>query len=152
MSKQPFTSNGVAAKIEELYALSDSALQGEAAAVKSDLKSWVNKNFTLSVDQFAYLINIKDDWSNTVGNDCCIALLNRLPISLLQPTTNGLDKCSSKIVRTNKRPVIIYNKVTGFTATGELEVELLPHNDRKIIRKTLRESSKRNSLRNSLQL
>lgn len=55
MAVYPFSPSGLANKVAELYALTDTALYAEADAVADDLTAWLALNFTFDTYQQNYL-------------------------------------------------------------------------------------------------
>lgn len=95
MSLFPFTPEGVEDKLDELYALSDTALAVEAEAIRVNFRKWIRDNFVLSANQANFLTNINDDAAQYYGQECSFCFLNRLDIILVYPdppTTPGYAK------------------------------------------------------------
>lgn len=55
MAQQPLTPAGVQALQTELYALSDTDLQTAANQARTNLKSFLTSNFSLTSDQLSYI-------------------------------------------------------------------------------------------------
>jgi len=85
MTKQPMTPTGVQDKVDELYLLSDTALDAEAAAVQADFKAWVKANFSLTSKQEDYLDELGGQILGFFGASCSVSFSNRLPIDLIYP-------------------------------------------------------------------
>jgi len=85
MSKFPFTPAGVEDKCEELYSLSDAALEAEATAVRTNFRSWMNDNFVLDSAQLTYLNGMNNTVLDFYGEQCAFCFLHRLPIYLEIP-------------------------------------------------------------------
>jgi|SRR5690606_14609559 len=81
----PFTPVGVSDKVDELYALSDGALNVEAAAIRTDFRLWVSDNFSLDTSQTAYLNSMSNDAVKYYGEQCGLCFTHRLPITLVYP-------------------------------------------------------------------
>lgn len=125
MSKQLFTPAGVSAKIADLYEnLTEEELQAEAEAAKDDFSGWLNDNFDFSIPQSEYLGAIDPGFLDSLGNQFSLALGNRLPIILIEPTPIDPDDYSSKVIHTEEQPALIYNSTAGFTVTGSLIVNI----------------------------
>ena len=125
MPKQPFTPAGVELKIDELYALSDPLLEEQAEAAKSDFPTWLSDNFSFTDPQSDYLGDIATEFTTALGYQFSVALGNRLPITLMEPFIIDPDDYSSKILKTEENPTLIYNSVTGLAATGQLVVSIM---------------------------
>ena len=119
MAKQNFTPAGVQAKVAELYALSDANLQTEENAMRSDFRSWLSTNFSLTADQAAYLAKMDIRFLQYAGQLTATAASGKLPISLTAPTPP--DKSSSKLIRTGDAPTPKYDSGGGYSVTGSLQ-------------------------------
>jgi len=82
MAQQPFTQQGVNAKQNELYNLSDSALLTECNIVAGNFRQWFKDNFILDTDQTAYINEIPAKLNAFYGWRAASALLARAPFSL----------------------------------------------------------------------
>lgn len=122
--KQLFTEIGVSDKITELYTLTDQLLEEQAEAAKADFSSWLDDNFSFTDPQGDYLSAIDSAFLDDLGSQFSIALRNRLPISLIEPTVIDPDDYSSKILQTESTPRIEYNSVTGYLATGGFSLKI----------------------------
>lgn len=120
MPLQPLTPTGVQDKIDELYALSDPALQIEAESIRSDFRPWMNTHFDLTPSQETYLDSLPDDFVHPLACNTSAAVMFRLPITLtiLNPVS------VSKLIRTNPALEYSFNPVpaTGYTVTGTMEI------------------------------
>lgn len=85
MTKEPMTPVGVQDKIDALYALTDTALEVQAAAIQSDFKEWIKANFTLTSKQEDYLDALGSQILGYFGAQSSVAFSNRLPIDLIYP-------------------------------------------------------------------
>ncbi len=83
MVKVPFTPEGVLAKTEELYALSDQELLVQAQAVGTDFKSWFRTHFILKPSQEEYLGAIPASFLLFWGYQFGSAFIGRLPVMLM---------------------------------------------------------------------
>ena len=120
MAQQPFTPAGVDAKQAELYALSDSQLAGQAALIKSDLRSWVNTNFTLNANQQSYLTNIDNRWITYSGDLLSFVIGNRLKIIFGDPG----NPTALKLIRMPNTVTATWDG-TNFTAGGTLTIQVV---------------------------
>lgn len=84
-STSSLTPQGVADKLLELYALSDTQLKLQAAGISIDFRWWVRNNFDLTADQRLFLKNISNDAALYFGQQCAICFLHRLNINLIYP-------------------------------------------------------------------
>jgi len=120
MPLQPLTPTGLQDKLDELYALSDPALQIEAETIRTDFRPWMNANFDLTPSQETYLDNLPDDFVHPLACNSSAAVMFRLPITLtiLNPVS------VSKMIRTNPALEYRFNPVpaTGYTVTGSMEI------------------------------
>jgi len=82
MAKQPFTPDGVQAKVAELYALPDNELFDHADDVRNNFKGWMNANFDLSADQQAYMNTLNEDWIDLASCQLKISFKTKQPIYL----------------------------------------------------------------------
>jgi hypothetical protein len=119
MTLQPFTPDGVAAKKNELYALTDAALQEQATLIKSNLVAWVNNNFTLRTDQSTYLSNIDRRWITYNADLISFGVSNKLSIILI---TNG-DPSSLKLIHT-QNDVVATSNGSAFSAAGSITLQV----------------------------
>lgn len=85
MKQFPFTPKGVEDKLNELYALSDSALDLQADAIETNFKLWIAQNFLLNPAQATFLTGIDDPAARYYGQQCSICFQHRLDIVLIYP-------------------------------------------------------------------
>lgn len=121
MAKQPWTPTGVTQKQTELDALSNTALLAQADLIRSDLRSWINDNFTLDTTQQSYLAGIDDRWIQLVAAEAGFAVENRRPVTLV---INGTPS-ASKLVRPTSDLSCTYSPVSGFTVSGGLTINVV---------------------------
>jgi hypothetical protein len=81
----PFTPKGVEDKLNELYALTDSALAIQAGSISSNFRLWISNAFILSPDQQNYLTAMDEDAVDYFGQQCSFCFRNRLEIRLIYP-------------------------------------------------------------------
>ncbi|TRW21489.1 hypothetical protein FMM05_20275 [Flavobacterium zepuense] len=67
MAKAPFTPDGVAAKVAELYALNQTQLNAQADLVLSNFKDWVDDNFNLTSAQGTYVNALNGTFLNELA-------------------------------------------------------------------------------------
>lgn len=110
MPTQPLTPTGVANKVAELYALSDTLLFAQADSVESDFRAWMAANFTLTTAQSDFLSRINDHAAKYYGAQSSVAFRSRLSVSLSTPSPEHshkwIDSVSSLIVSTNADGVL----------------------------------------------
>ncbi len=85
MAQFPFTDQGAAQKLQELYALSDGELLTQAKAITFDLGAWLNQNFTLTDQQQAYVASLPATVSYVIGAAVGAAVASRSPITMGTP-------------------------------------------------------------------
>ena len=81
----PLTSRGVSELLENLYALPDNDLELQAIEIKTNFRSWVEKNFSLSQGQINYLNAMPDNSVQYFGDQCWFCFIHRLNITLDYP-------------------------------------------------------------------
>lgn len=123
-TKYDFTPAGVQQKLNDLYALTDPELAIEAAAVKSDLRLWMNNNFNLNTDQQNYLTNLDDRAVDYIGDEASFFFTYRLSIVLIQDQPTG-DSDQLKWVHTENTAKIAANDEGDFTAEGTFTIEIV---------------------------
>lgn len=117
--KYPFTENGVEDLLNNLYALSDTELELEAADIELDFKGWMEANIDLSAEQILFMDGIKEEAINYYGSQCALCFRHRLEIKLIYPTpptTPGY----SKFPDTSNDIRIVTDSNGGMTVTGSL--------------------------------
>jgi hypothetical protein len=119
MTKQLFTPAGVQAKVAELYALPETNLQKEAGLIRTDFRSWLSANFSLSAKQSVYLSAMDIRFLEYAGQLTSSSVSARLDISLIAP--NPPDIWSSKYIKPGKAPSPQYDSGGGYSITGSLE-------------------------------
>lgn len=125
----PFTPAGAAAKMVDLYALSDNDLKIQADAIKADLRAWVNDNFTLNGQQQAYLTNLDEQSVNYIGDQCSLCFLNRLPVILMQEESSDDDDLPQlKFIHTENTVRTKSNDAGNFTAFGTFIIRIVYQN------------------------
>lgn len=119
-TQESFSPEGVANKMEELYALTDPQLFAEADEAKADFPAWIVANFVLDQDQQTYLGGIALEWIDDAANRFHNALVNRRPVLFDKPIYIDPNSFSSKIIRTEDEAIVVYNQLTGVETTGTL--------------------------------
>ena len=121
--QQPFTTAGVAAKLADLYALSNNDLLAEANAVRTNMKAWLNTNFILNASQQTWLTGVDDQFFLLAAPQTAFALQNRLNIQLIAPSPLP-PPSFSKMVRVSNTLDASYSQSLGFAGSGSLTFEL----------------------------
>lgn len=124
MSQQPFTSEGAALLISELYSLPQQQLQLQADAAKANLRSWLQNHFVLDANQVSYINAIDNAWIDYTGNQLWLALSNRLPVELIKPDAIDPNDFSAKIILSDSEIDVTYNSLTGIQVTGTLTIHI----------------------------
>jgi hypothetical protein len=120
----PLSTKGVADLIESLYSLPDDELYAEANSIKSDFRGWVERHFSLSDLQKAYLKLIPQNSVIYFGDQCWFCFINRLKITLDYPSPpqpTGLGKWTEGKSSTK----LIVNDGGGSEASGELNFTMV---------------------------
>src|SRR5690606_21845704 len=119
MPTQTLTPSGVQLKMDELYALSDPALQLEAESLQSDYQGWIAANFTLTTEQSTYLANLDAKFSEYVAINSALAMRSRvsMPLAILYPSA------ASKLVRTVSSMIVTQDPTGGVTISGSYDYE-----------------------------
>src|SRR5690606_42043722 len=119
MPTPTLTPSGVQLKLDELYALSDPALQLEAQSLQSDYQGWIAANFTLTTEQQTYLANLDALFIEYAAFNSAFAMRNRLSMSLaiLNPSA------ASKLVRTISSMIVTQEPTGGVTISGSFDYE-----------------------------
>ncbi len=114
--KYPLTSEGVRAKQEELFKLSDEKLQEQAVVISEDYKNWILQNFELTDEQLKTLEETPQNFNYIVGWQSASAIINRDYVEFEQTQmrsnlSNGRNKTT--IEGTAEVGVDNNGKVTG---------------------------------------
>lgn len=120
----PLTPQGVSDQLTALYSLSNSALEVEANAIKSNFRTWIEDHFSLSNDQKRYLYAMPDKSVQYFGDQCWFCFLYRLKITLVYPappSPTGLGKWTESTSSTK----LITNDNGGVEASGELTFTMI---------------------------
>lgn len=118
MTQQPLTPAGVQAKQNELYSLSAAELAAQANLIRSDFKTWINNNFSLTQAQSAYLNTIDSRWMKAAACSTGTAVDNKLPITLTAQTPP--KNYISKMVSHSYNIITEFDSNSGFTISGSL--------------------------------
>lgn len=98
MAQQPFTTDGVNQKLQELYRLSDADLAAQVRSIYADLITWINTNFALTAQQQGYLSSapalVRQNWAGVVG----AAVSAKKPVVLKPPPNYGPPRRTKQIV------------------------------------------------------
>ena len=125
MAKKQFTSVGVQALQQELYALSDDALQVEANAARSEFQDWLIDHFELTNSQKAYVDNLDPDFIAHASGLVSHYIGHRLPMSLnAEAPPEDDDEGRGKLILFNESQQVVYRQTEGALATGHLQVSI----------------------------
>jgi hypothetical protein len=124
MAKQALTSDGVAAKTAELYALSTTDLQAQANLITNDFRTWIGNNFTLTTAEATYLASMETGFLKHSGTITGTAVNHRLPISIVIPTTPP-STFSSKYTALKDKLNPKFDSLGGYTVTGSVEFDVV---------------------------
>ena len=75
--KYPLTTEGVRAKQEELFKLSDEKLQEQAVVISEDYKNWILQNFELTDEQLKTFDETPQDFNYIMGWQSASAIIKR---------------------------------------------------------------------------
>jgi len=123
MTQQPLTPTGVQAKVNELYSLSANDLAQQVSQIKSDFKSWVSTNFSLTQAQSAFLNTIDSRWIDATASNTGTAVSNKLPITLNAPTPP--PSYISKMVKHSYVMDTAFDSQAGFSVSGSLTFNIV---------------------------
>lgn len=124
MQVQPFTPAGILLKQTELYALADAQLLLKAKQCSSDLKVFLNDNFTFTTDQSDYLADMTDRAVFAIGCQLAAVLTIRGSITMDAVPVHGPGPKRPKETKANSSGSVSY--VDGLTGslTGDLSVHI----------------------------
>lgn len=98
MAQQPFTTDGVNKKLQELYRLPDADLVQQVRGIYSDFSAWINLNFTLTTQQQTYMSSapalVRHNWAGIVG----AAVSGRKQIIMKAPPQYGPPRRTKQII------------------------------------------------------
>lgn len=124
MPMHPFTPAGVSDFLVAIYALSDTALAAEAAAVQSNFRTYVAANFTLNTTQSAFLAAMPNASVDYLGSRCAFCFIHRRPIVLVKPQPPITEY--SKILDTEDSILTSTDPSDGsFSVTGAFTVTVV---------------------------
>lgn len=84
MQKVPFTPLGLQTLLQQLYTLSDPALELEVQAFEIDSREWLMRHFDFDEQQLQYLEQMSDAFLDIIVGESAYFLINRLPMALMQ--------------------------------------------------------------------
>jgi hypothetical protein len=119
MTQQPFTPDGVHAKIQELYALADGTLLKQADLISADFKSWIIGNFLLNPEEITFMNKMDTRFAGYCGTVTAAGVGHRLPVSINYP--DPPSSYSSKYIIIIPKHIPKYDTMAGYTITGTLE-------------------------------
>ncbi len=122
MKTYPFTAEGFAALLSELYALPDESLNSEASALLADFRNWTSSHFEFSSTQLTYLQKLDDRFINNAAQNSHAFMIKRLPISLIKPDTAAKAAADGegKIIILGTATAIQYSDESGVAETESL--------------------------------
>ncbi|OJV55357.1 MAG: hypothetical protein BGO31_20730 [Bacteroidetes bacterium 43-16] len=122
MSKLTLNPENVAALVDQLYALTDSALESEADAIATDFVDWMDGHFDLTTEQYDYInsapANVRKCW----GYSYASTFLTRGPILFGAIPANPVPR-RIKELRHNMFGNVSYNDGDK-TLDGSIEVNV----------------------------
>ncbi|WP_353196916.1 hypothetical protein [Parapedobacter defluvii] len=124
MAKKPFTSVGVQALQQELYALPDDALHVEASAARDEFQEWLLAHFELTDKQMHYIETLDSDFVEQASGLVSHYVGHRLPMSLNAETPPEEDEGRGKLILFNESQQVVYRQLEGSLATGHLQVTI----------------------------
>lgn len=131
MNKYDFTPLGMQQLLAALYALDDSALAAEAAALANDFTGWCLQHFNLDTSQLAYLMGMSPQMQEQLAQRGSYYLSHRLPINLMQANspvgyTNlpNDDRDSAKIFDLEEKNNSTYSPNTGYQSSQVLNISI----------------------------
>ena len=128
--KKPFTPAGLQELLDTLYALSDDALQLEAATLAADLRTWLANNFILLPDQLSYLAAVDNRQISNAAADGQYFITNRLAIIMLKeekPATAAKGDSEGKFFGLKRTKTSSYVPSIGFSEQEELTITIAYH-------------------------
>lgn len=103
--KFDFTPEGVAQKMDQLYAQSPTAIEAEAVAVETNCNGWIADNFELSPTQIDYMTSLGSTFSIETGDSLAHAFRHRTPVTM---TKGDAAVRSYKFIRREHREEVTY--------------------------------------------
>lgn len=123
MVPQPFTADGVTAKIWELQKLPDQALKMETQFMRTDFRAWMLSNFTLDDEQSLYLQKMDSRLLATLSTDLADCMDFRLPLYV---TFGPKIPIGSKFVKPNRKDLVRwYDPIKGYVVGGHFSIEIV---------------------------
>lgn len=123
MEKVPFTSEGIARKQAELYALTPSELNTQAQSIAANFPGWMLANFTLNKAQNQYLADMPEEFGFYLGEELSSSVVIKLPIKVELPDYPLIDS-GSKRIKVNKSSSKSLNLGTPTATTGQLLIQV----------------------------
>ena len=127
MQKFPFTSEGAAELLDQIFSLPDPQLQAEAQSVASDFRSWVANHFFLSQSQTDFLNQIDSNFVSIAAEETSNFIHQRKMIHLVKPQSNpasnsndGEGSDEGKLLDLDKKKKASYAADGEFTESDEL--------------------------------
>lgn len=131
MNKYDFTALGMQQLLAALYALDDSALNAEAAALANDFTGWCLQHFNLDTAQLSYLMGMSPQMQEQLAQRGSYYLSHRLPINLMQNPPSATqtklpndDRESAKIFDLEEKSNSTYSPNTGYQSSSVLNISI----------------------------
>ncbi|WP_316825028.1 hypothetical protein [Pedobacter miscanthi] len=122
MKKYSFSNEGFQSLQKQLYRLPDSLLKIQANFVSTNFKKWVTDNFVLNNSQLN-CIDIQDlKMIRFLGSQVNIAIINRLPITLIKPIKPINQALSSKLIRLENNFTALFEINDKIKIGGQLTI------------------------------
>jgi hypothetical protein len=122
MAQQPFNTDGVIIKTQELYSQSHDSLRAETESLRVDFKSWMHRHFDLNEEQSRFLESMAYPDIQILAEDLADCILFRLPLTVKFPVGNPIG---SKYVMPMSTIVRLYGPGGVFSVIGELTIEIV---------------------------
>lgn len=124
MEKFPFTATGFIRLQEQLYLLTASQLEAEAAQIQHDFDDWMATHFELSAQQLRFLTAIDSRLHALLAAQTSFAVGNRLPILLLKADPPAEGDEQGKIIWPKSTLTAIGGINTPYMPSGMLEIHI----------------------------
>ncbi|MBE8722693.1 hypothetical protein [Sphingobacterium pedocola] len=113
-----FDTQGVDAKMKDLYAKPDAAIEAEAVSVSSDFVAWIVLNFYLTEEQVIYLKSLGPAFAESNGNDLAFAFRNRLDVTL---TKGDISARTIKFIRKEQNVTTVSEPEQASDIAGSID-------------------------------
>lgn len=113
-----FDTQGVDAKMNDLYAKTDAAVEAEAVSVSSDFFAWIILNFYLTEEQIIYMKSLGSAFAESNGNDLAFAFRNRLDVTL---TKGDISARTIKFIRKEQNVTTVSEPEQASDVAGSID-------------------------------